>query len=138
MPRIIEQRKPLASTARRAGWVGSNILFSKIPNAGKIYYVKEGNEISKEDVLKKWNTTEFLKHVKIDDAKGWILDIMNCIDALNKDEFNLGEMYAFENDLKSIHPENQNIKPKIQQQLQLLRDKGYLEFVGDGVYRLKL
>jgi type II restriction enzyme len=28
---IIEERKPLAATARRAGWVGSNILFSRVP-----------------------------------------------------------------------------------------------------------
>ena len=28
---IIEKRKPLAVTARRAGWVGSNILLSRVP-----------------------------------------------------------------------------------------------------------
>jgi len=33
---IIEERKPLAPTARRAGWVGSNILLSHIPESGKI------------------------------------------------------------------------------------------------------
>ncbi|NCO31611.1 hypothetical protein GW891_02085 [bacterium] len=37
---IIEKRKPLSITARRAGWTGSNILFSKIPNSGKIYYIE--------------------------------------------------------------------------------------------------
>ena len=62
---------------------------------------------------------------------------MNCIDVLNKNEFTLADIYAFEGDLKVIHPENQNIKPKIRQQLQFLRDKGYLEFIGEGVYRLK-
>jgi len=34
IPDIIEERKPLTETARRAGWIGSNILFSKIPQAG--------------------------------------------------------------------------------------------------------
>jgi type II restriction enzyme len=38
---IIEKRKPLSITARRAGWTGSNILFSKIPNSGKIYYIED-------------------------------------------------------------------------------------------------
>src|SRR3981189_668113 len=33
---IIEERKPLALTARRAGWVGSNILLSRVPESGKI------------------------------------------------------------------------------------------------------
>jgi type II restriction enzyme len=134
---IIEERKPLAETARRAGWIGSNILFSKIPKAGQIFYIEDGKEIPKNDVLEKWQKTVFLKKIKKADAKGWILDIMNCIDALNKKEFTLADVYAFENDLKVIHPENKNIKPKIRQQLQFLRDKGYLEFVGDGIYRLK-
>jgi len=39
---IIEERKPLTDTARRAGWIGSNILFSKIPKAGQIFYVEDG------------------------------------------------------------------------------------------------
>lgn len=134
---IIEERKPLAETARRAGWIGSNILFSKIPKVGQIFYIEDGKEIAKEDVLEKWQKTIFLKKIKKADAKGWILDIMNCIDALNKKEFTLADVYAFENDLKAIHPENKNIKPKIRQQLQFLRDKGYLEFVGEGVYKLR-
>ncbi len=61
---------------------------------------------------------------------------MNCIDALNKKEFTLIDMYKFENALKDIHPDNQHIRDKIRQQLQLLRDKNYLTFNGNGVYRL--
>jgi len=48
---------------------------------------------------------------------------MNCIESLNKNEFSLQEIYKFENDLKVLHPENNNIKAKIRQQLQFLRDK---------------
>ena len=134
---IIERRKPLAEKAKRAGWVGSNILFFKIPKAGQIFYIENGIELDKKDVLEKWQKTIFLKQIKKTDAKGWILDIMNCIDTLNKKEFTLADVYIFENDLKLIHPENMNIKPKIRQQLQFLRDKGYLEFIGEGGYRLK-
>lgn len=134
---IIEKRKPLSSTARRAGWVGSNILFSKIPKAGQIFYIENGKEISKKDVLEKWQRTVFLKQVKKVDAKGWILDIMNCIDALNKREFTLVDMYTFEQELKKVHPENNNIQAKIRQQLQFLRDKNYLEFTGKGLYTVK-
>lgn len=133
---IIEKRKPLTESARRAGWIGSNILFSKIPKAGQIFYVENGNIVNKKAVLEKWQKTVFLKKVKQTEAKGWILDIMNCIDSLNKNEFSLQDMYDFENDLSVIHPENKNIQPKIRQQLQFLRDKGYLEFVDDGIYRL--
>ncbi|TSA46250.1 restriction endonuclease, partial [bacterium] len=84
---IIEKREPLAESARRAGWIGSNILFSRIPKAGQIFYVENGKEVDKKEVLEKWQRTVFLKEIKKADAKGWILDIMNCIDALNKKEF---------------------------------------------------
>jgi type II restriction enzyme len=32
---IIEERKPLPPTARRAGWIGCNILLTRVPAAGK-------------------------------------------------------------------------------------------------------
>lgn len=134
---IIEKRKALSENAERAGWVGSNILFSKIPKAGHIFYIENGKEISRAEVLENWQKTVFLKNVERTDAKGWILDIMNCIDSLNKKEFLLQDVYKFEQDLKIIHPENKHIKDKIRQQLQFLRDKNYLDFVGQGKYRLK-
>ena len=134
---IIEERKPLAVGARRAGWVGSNILFSKIPKAGQIFYIENGKELDKKEVLEKYQKTIFLKKVKKADSKGWILDIMNCIDSLNKKDFTLQDVYAFEKNLSVIHPENRHIKDKIRQQLQFLRDKGYLEFIEAGKYRLK-
>ena len=137
VPEIIEERKPLTASARRVGWVGSNILFSKIPKAGQIFYIENGVELDKKDVLEKWQKTVFLKQVKKPDAKGWILDIMNCIDSLDRKDFTLADMYTFEQELSIIHPENKNIKPKIRQQLQFLRDKGYLEFIEAGKYQLK-
>ena len=57
------------------------------------------------------------------------MDIMNCIESLNKEIFTLKEIYAFEKDLEILHPENKNIKAKIRQQLQFLRDKNYLHFL---------
>ncbi len=33
VPEIIQERPPLAPTARRAGWIGCNILLSKVPEA---------------------------------------------------------------------------------------------------------
>jgi type II restriction enzyme len=136
VPEIIEKRKALAESARRAGWIGSSILFSKIPTSGKIFYVENGKEISKKDVLQKWQKTAFLKKIDKPELKGWILDTMNCIEALGKNEFLLAEVYQFEKDLEKIHPENKNIKAKIRQQLQFLRDKGYLEFIEPGKYKL--
>ncbi len=136
-PEIIEKRKPLSKKAKRAGWTGSNILFSKIPNSGKIYYIQDGNIVSKKQVLEKWQKTIFLKKIKKPELKGWILDIMNSVESLDKKEFKLSEIYKFEDNLRILHPENKNIKAKIRQQLQFLRDKNFIEFIGKGLYRLK-
>ncbi len=136
VPEIIEKRKALSENAKRAGWIGSNILFSKIPDSGKIFYIENGNEFSREDVLDKWQKTVFIKNIKQTEAKGWIFDIMNCIESLDKKEFLLPDIYKFEKDLKILHPKNKNIKAKIRQQLQFLRDKGYLEFKEKGKYKL--
>src|SRR5674476_97659 len=45
---IIEERKPLAVTARRAGWIGSKILLDRVPESGKIHIVQNGLICAKE------------------------------------------------------------------------------------------
>ncbi len=135
VPSIVEKRNPLASTARRAGWVGSNILLNRIPEIGRIYGVKDGHEIPKEFVLSKWKKTVFMRNKEVD-ARGWLLEVLGCVERLNKPEFSLQEIYQFENILRQTYPNNQNIRPKIRQQLQVLRDNGYLEFLGNGDYRV--
>ena len=136
VPQIIEKRKPLSGLARRAGWVGCNIVLQDIPQSGRIFFVKNGKIEDKKDILRNWANTLFLREAKEPKARGWILDIMNCVDRLNKKEFLLSEIYGFEKMLSLKHPGNRHIKDKIRQQLQFLRDKGYLEFVGQGRYRL--
>lgn len=78
----------------------------------------------------------FLKEEKEISAKSWLLDIMNCIEKLQRKDFSLNEVYKFEKLLNKKHPDNKHIKDKIRQQLQILRDKGYLEFTSRGNYRL--
>ncbi|MFH1783466.1 MAG: DpnI domain-containing protein [bacterium] len=136
VPRVIEKRKPLSYRARRAGWTGCNILLYDIPQSGKIFYIRNKKIEKKRDVLTNWNKIVFLKDQKNNELKGWLLNIMNCIDRLNKKEFSLSDIYNFEKELESKYPNNRYIKDKIRQQLQFLRDKGYLEFIGRGKYRL--
>ena len=45
------------------------------------------------------------------------------------------DVYAFEGLLGQKHPQNHHVRPKIRQQLQLLRDKGFIDFLGHGMYR---
>ena len=136
IPEIIEKRNPLASTARRAGWVGCNILLQHIPQTGKIFYVRNGQVESKERVLSEWKKTLFLREEKEVSAKGWLLDMMRSVEKIGKRKFLLEDIYAFEEELSILHPDNKHIKDKIRQQLQVLRDKGYLEFTARGKYRL--
>jgi type II restriction enzyme len=134
---IIEKRKPLSLTARRAGWVSCNILLQDIPESGKIFYIKNGKPEDKEIIVSNWQKTLFLRETRNQELKGWILDVMKCIDKLGKKEFSLQEVYQFEKYLQDKHPSNQYVKDKIRQQLQFLRDKGYLEFLDRGKYKLK-
>lgn len=136
VPEIIEKRNPLSVSARRSGWTGCNILLNSIPQTGKIFFVRNKRIEQKEKVLNEWNKTLFLRDEKKISAKGWLLDIMRCIDKLGKQEFTLNDVYAFENELSKLHTENRHVKDKIRQQLQFLRDKGYLEFISPGRYRL--
>jgi type II restriction enzyme len=133
---IIEERKPLAATARRAGWIGSHILLNQIPQSGKIFIVRDGKIESKDSVLAKWNRTLFLRD-EGQEARGWLLEVMKCVEAIGKHEFQIDDVYAFEDRLSRLYPDNQNVKPKIRQQLQFLRDRGYLDFVSRGYYRLR-
>lgn len=131
----IEKRKPLALTARRAGWVGCLIMLDQIPEIGKIKLVENGKALKREAVKKAWDKTSFLAEHKSSQSRGWAFDILNCAEKLNSN-FSLKEMYQFENQLSFKHPENKHIKDKIRQQLQILRDKGFIEFVSPGSYRL--
>lgn len=138
VPAIIEKRKALSPTARRAGWVGCNIDVSNIPELGKIFFIQNGVVKSKDEVLEKWSKTDFVKATQNVELKGWLLDVLMCVEKIKQDEFSLEDVYAFEGVLKAKHPSNHNVKAKIRQQLQFLRDKGVLDFVGRGQYRMRL
>lgn len=133
---IIEERKPLAATARRAGWIGCNILLSQIPQSGKIFFVRDGQPQAKEAVLAEWKRTLFLREESTE-GRGWLIEVMKCVELLGKKEFELDDVYAFEAQLSGIYPNNRHVKQKIRQQLQVLRDRGYLDFVSRGYYRLR-
>lgn len=133
-PEIINERPPLAQTARRAGWIGCNINISKVADAGKVFLIKNTQIIDQSIVKEMFSKTLFLR-TKSKEAKGWILDIMNCVDLIKKETFTLDDVYGFEKRLKQKYPDNSFVKDKIRQQLQILRDKGIIEFIGRGNYK---
>jgi Dam-replacing family len=51
---VIEQPRPLSPHARRAGWIGCNILFSQIPQDGKIAVVLMGAAVPNKTVRREF------------------------------------------------------------------------------------
>lgn len=132
---VIEKRKPLGPNARRAGWVGCNILLAEIPSDGKIQMVSAGVPARKQNVRDEFSRVKQLGELP-PSLRGWTLDVLRALRQLDKTEFSLQELYGFEAQLKELHPKNQNVRPKIRQQLQLLRDLGLLRFGARGNYRV--
>lgn len=133
---VVARRNPLRPTARRAGWVGSSILLSRIPAAGKISVVAGGRVLSPSLVRTAFQATQFMQNMN-SESRGWLGDVLACIDRLGAgpgDSFTLDDVYSFEGRLQALHPENHHVKPKIRQQLQVLRKRGLLEFVARGRY----
>jgi len=63
--------------------------------------------------------------------------VLNMVESLGRNEFELADVYAHEHTLARLHPDNRHVRDKIRQQLQILRDKGLLDFLGHGRYRSK-
>ena len=131
----LEKRKPLSPRARRAGYVGCNILLTQIPVDARIHLVKNSVVQSSSAVRTAFRRLKPLALLPVD-KRGWTLDVLNVVRSLNKNEFSLSEVYAFHPRLAELHPNNRHVRDKIRQQLQVLRDLGLLIFLGDGFYRL--
>jgi type II restriction enzyme len=131
----LECRKPLGPTARRAGWIGCNILLTRIPPDARIVLIKDNRPLPAIEARRAFRKLKPLALVKAE-RRGWTLDVLNVVRSLRKREFTLTDVYAFDDSLCQLHPNNSHIRPKIRQQLQVLRDLGLLTFLGDGSYRL--
>lgn len=135
---VVLRRPPLPPTARRAGWIGSNILLGMVPPDARIDVVTEHTVREPDEVRADWEQYRFLER---DAPGGWGGDVLTCLNELlpasAPRDFTLQEFYdRFTNRLGHLHPDNNNIQAKIRQQLQVLRDGGVLQFLGRGSYRL--
>ena len=129
---IIEKRKPLSESARRAGWTGYNLLFESIPSYGKLYLVKDSKVESKEQILEK--SHKILNLYDLDSKKvRWKIEILKILDSVDS-IFTLQQIYEEEIELQKLFPYNNHIRDKIRQQLQFIRDDGVIVFHGNGKY----
>lgn len=133
IPDIIEKRSPLRPGTKRAGWEGCNILLGKVPSFAKIPIISNGIVQQPENVCRQFRKVYSLQTQSLE-SRGWLFDVLSCVDRLDT-SFTLGEMYQFTDILKQKHPNNNNVRAKIRQQLQLLRDKGIIDFMQSGNYR---
>lgn len=92
VPQIIEKRNPLKPTARRAGWTGCNIIIEGIPKQGIISIIDKGKIISPKKVISQVKKSMLLETSNID-ARGWIFDILNCVNSISTKEFTLKEVF---------------------------------------------
>jgi len=131
----VERRKELSPTARRAGYVGSYVLLSNVPEEALIPVIEAPIIRSPVEVRERWRRFAFVKKSRMG-GRGWIGDVLRCVEQLGKREFTLREVYEFEEELRERHPRNRNVRPKIRQQLQVLRKHGIVQFLERGKYRL--
>ena len=131
----IEARKPLALSARRAGWVGCNIVLKNIPPEAKIRLVSRGVPLPPQEVRESFRRLRPLKEISPKE-RGWTLDVLRIVQSLGRKQFSNVDVYVFESHLERLHPDNRHIRDKIRQQLQVLRDRGFLVQVERGMWAL--
>jgi type II restriction enzyme len=134
-PDVVEERRPLSATARRAGWIGCNIRLDRLASDARIEIISSGVIKDRESVrcaFKRYGNLEKIPAFK----RGWATLTLRSIRELRQEVFDLNDIYRKEEEFARIYPDNRHIRPKIRQQLQLLRDLGYLEFLGAGKYRI--
>lgn len=131
-PGLIEAKRPTWPKGRSAPWTGCSILLRDVPEIGRIDIVRDRTPLSKAEVRARWDQTVFLRGRSLN-ARGWLLDVLRCVERLGP-VFTIQDVYGFEGELAALYPGNNNIRPKIRQQLQMLRDAGVVRFLGAGRY----
>ena len=132
----IEPKKPIALDKRRPGWVGCFIVLKNIPADAKIRVISEGTPTPPQQVRESFLRIKPLEEIKVTE-RGWTLDVLRVLRSLGNIEFTNDDVYAFAPQLERLHPNNRHVRDKIRQQLQVLRDRGFLVQVGRGVWALK-
>ncbi len=132
-PLAVVPREPLSGAAQRAGWRGCDLDLNVVPESGRIPIVWNRSTVPWATVVAAWSQFDFMDRVR-PESKGWLRDVLACVQKLPFGSFTLADMYRFESDLQGLHIANQNVRPKIRQQLQVLVAHGILRRERPGVY----
>jgi type II restriction enzyme len=121
-------------TARRAGWIGCNILLGNIPPEGRIPLIVDGKQIPKRQSRASFAAADQLSSLSAT-TRGWAGATLSLLHKMGKEEFSIEDAYSLEPGLGRLFPNNQHVKAKIRQQLQVLRDAGMITFKSRGNYQ---
>ncbi|MDE7207810.1 MAG: restriction endonuclease, partial [Lachnospiraceae bacterium] len=111
-----------------------NILYAQIPQQGRISIIKNGIVKSVAEVTENYAQIKKLEIQNIN-SRSWMFDVLNCVNNIASKEFRLQDVYTYADILQEKHVNNHNVEAKIRQQLQFLREKGFIEFLDRGYYR---
>jgi type II restriction enzyme len=134
---VVERRRPLAQSARRAGWVGCNIRLDLLGTDARIPIVEHGVSVDRAQIRSRFKQFERLSEIP-PTSRGWTTLTLSAVRRIGQVEFSLDKLYSLESSFAAVFPNNKNIRAKLRQQLQVLRDIGYIEFIGKGKYRLAI
>jgi type II restriction enzyme len=135
LPEAIVARNPLSQNAERSNWVGCKILLDQIDSSADVEVIENGIEQPADEVRRRFQRFLPLARKRVS-QRGWTVLTLRMVRALQKNSFDLQDLYALENEFAGVYPGNRHIKDKIRQQLQILRDLGVLAFEERGEYRL--
>lgn len=126
-------RRPLGAQARRAGWQGCLLALESIPSTAFVNVVRNGSASPPQIVRSQWQTAHSVSTLPLA-KRGWVALVLRIV-ALLPQEFTLQQVYDYEKELAKSYPANQNIRAKIRQQLQIIRDLGLIQLIRPGLYR---
>jgi type II restriction enzyme len=132
---VIEARRPLSARAKRAGWQGCNLRLDRIPPEGRIALICEGKAIDRTHTRSLYESSKRLASID-PDMRGWTATVLSIVRDIGRTHFRLSEVYAHRQKLEEAFPNNHHVEAKIRQQLQVLRNLGYLHFSSRGVYEV--
>lgn len=112
-----------------------SIHLNMIGPDARIKIVQDGEIKDQTEVQRQFKSFSWMKHASWRN-RGWTADVLRCIREIGKTQFTLQDVYAYESMLQGLHRENRFVRPKIRQQLQVLRDRGFLTFTRPGCYEI--
>ncbi len=132
---VVEARKPLSTDARRAGWQGCILRLDRIPPEGRITLVSAGQTVDPVQTRALYESSRSLAAID-PEARGWTATVLKVIRDIGRPHFRLADVYAHRKEVQEAFPNNRHVEAKIRQQLQVLRDLGYLHFSSRGTYEV--